>query len=90
MVAPLRALNPDTGALSPMAVIDSDTHDASVGQPDSYVDQYACLTVDSDLQFDEWRYAYDLDTDLWKTSRANFGGMAVQICNPAGACQEGI
>ncbi len=90
VVVRLRALNLDTGALSTLAAIDSDTMYASVGQPE-YVNEYALLNVDSDFQFDYWHFAYYVEAELWKTSStANPGLMGVRICNPAGACQEGI
>lgn len=90
VVVRLRALNLGTGALSTLATIDSDTHYASVGQPE-YLNEYSLLNVDSDFQFDYWHYAYYVEAELWKTSStANPGLMAVRICNPAGACQEGI
>lgn len=90
VVVRLRALNLVTGALGTLATIDSDTFYAAVGQPE-YVSEYALLNVDADFQFDYWHYAYYVEAELWKTSStANPGLMAVQVCNPAGACQEGI
>lgn len=90
VVVRLRELNLDTGALRTLALVDSDTRYATVGQPE-YMSEYAYLSVDEDFQFDYWHHAYYIEAQLTKTTTsANPGLMAVQVCNPAGACQEGI
>ena len=86
----LRALDLDSGTLTTLATIDSDVSYYSAGQPE-YRNEFAYLNVDEHFQFDYWRYAYYVEAELSKSSStANPGLMAVQICNPAGVCQEGI
>jgi hypothetical protein len=89
VIVRLRALNLDTGALSTLARIDSD--ESFSGGSTDYINEFAYLQVPSTFQFDFWHFGYYVEVEMTKaTTAANPGVMAVQICNPAGACQEGI
>jgi hypothetical protein len=89
VVVRVRRLNLDSGAINTLATIDSDAS-FSGGTP-NYFNEVAFLNVPQDFQFDYWHFAYYVEAELTKTAATgNPGLMSVQICNPAGACQEGI
>jgi hypothetical protein len=88
VVVRLRELNLATGSLRTLALINSDN---SFSSGTEYFNEIVYLSVDEEFQFDYWRFAYYIEAELSKTTAtANPGLMAVQVCNPAGACQEGI
>lgn len=89
VVVRLRELNLNTGALRTLATYDSDSTTNPSLPSTSYFLYTTYLNVPHTFEFDYVNHAYYVEAQLTKSSSsANPGLMAVQICNPAAACEE--